>query len=310
MVMLIAYPAGMTEEMYAALRALGLELRFLPGPETQYYDMDFSDVDAVVCYRFFVHNDIARFPKLKFIQLTSHGTDHMPLDTLRARGITLCDARGTYGAPIAEFALGGVLQLYKSAPLFSRQQADHVWRQHRRLRELGGKAVCIVGTGSVGTECAQRFRAMGCRVTGLCRHPQPKEHFDRVGAMTELDAVLAESDIVILTMPLNDDSRNLFDESRFARMKPGAVLVNVARGPVVNSEALAGALRSGHLSGAVADVFESEPLPADSPLWETENLILTPHNSFGGENNAKRLFQLLYKNTQNWIESNVRKERS
>ena len=304
MILLLANSGGFTAERCDALASLGLEIRTLSGREEQHYEEDFSDVDAVVCYRFFCHNDIARFPRLKFIQLTSHGSDHMPLDYIRSHGITLCDARGTYGAPIAEFALSGVLQLYKAMPQFYRQQAAHVWQQNRRLRELTGKLVCIVGAGSIGTECALRFRAMGCRVTGLCRRPKPNAAFDDIRPVTELDAVLAESDIVILAMPLNEDSRAMFDARRFACMKPGAVLVNVSRGPAVDSQALADALISGQLSGALADVFETEPLTADSPLWDMENLILTPHNSFAGDHNMERLFDLIYTNTKNWITTN------
>lgn len=303
MVLLIANTRTLTlsPAQRSSLEALGLELRFLPGDETQYYADDFSDVDAVVCYRFFCFNDITRFPALKFIQLTSHGTEHMPLDYIREHDIALFDARGTYSAPIAEFALGGVLQLYKAAPQFVRQQTARVWQQNRSLRELSGREVCIVGTGSIGTECARRFRAMGCRVTGLCRHPQPKEDFDRICPMAQLDAILTESDIVILALPLNAESRGLFDARRFSCMKPGAVLVNVARGPVVNTAALAEALRSGRLSGAFCDVFETEPLPEDSPLWDLENLIITPHNSFNGEHNMDRLFELLYTNIKNGL---------
>ena len=305
MVLLIAYASDLKEEAFAALRAQGCELRFLPGDEKQSYpDLDFSDVEGVVCYRFFCYNSLDRFPRLRFIQLTSHGTDHMPLDTLRARGIALFDARGAYSPAIAEFALCGVLQLYKCAPLFHRQQAQHVWQQTRTLRELGGQTVCIVGTGSIGTECARRFRAMGCRVIGLCRHPKDAPDYDAQYPVSALDALLPESDIVILTLPLTEESRGLFNAARIARMKPGAVLVNVSRGAVVESAALLDALRSGQLSGAVADVFETEPLPPDSPLWDVENLILTPHNSFSGNLNGKRLFEIISKNISEEINLN------
>ena len=220
----------------------------------------------------------------------------MPLDTLRARGIALFDARGAYSPAIAEFVLGGVLQLYKCAPQFRQQQTQHVWQQMRTLRELTGQTVCIVGAGSIGTECARRFRAMGCRVIGLCRHPKESPDYDAQYPVSALDSVLAESDVVILTLPLTEESRGLFDAARIARMKPGAVFVNVSRGPIADSSAVAEALRSGQLSGAVLDVFETEPLPADSPLWDAENLILTPHNSFSGNLNGERLFGILSEN--------------
>jgi len=297
MTLLIAYAPGFTPAEYTALEELGYTLRFLPGEEQQNYDdLDFSDVEAILCYRFFCCNDIDRFPALRFIQLTSHGTDHLPHDRIRARGIRVYDARGTYGVPIAEFALCGVLQLYKCAPLFRRQQVEHRWVQNRSLRELTGQTVCIVGTGTLGTTCAERFRAMGCRILGVCRHPRPAPDFDAQYAVSALDTVLGESDIVILALPLTEESRGMFDDRRFSCMKPGAVFVNVARGALTEDDAVLRALRSGRLSGAVIDVTEVEPLPADSPLWDEENLILTPHNSFAGSQNYRRLFEISYRN--------------
>ncbi len=307
---LIARPVGFTPEMYEAIRALGLEPVFLPagadgrpGPEEAAYDgVDFSDIDAVFCYRFFCHNDIARFPRLKYIHTTSHGLDHMPLDYIRAHGIRLCDARGVYGVPMAEYALGGVLQLYKAFPLLAAQQRDRVWRHPETVRELTGRQVTLLGTGSVGTECAKRFSAMGCRCVGLCRHPKAgAEGFDAQRGIDALDALLPETDILLVTLPLTDETRRMLDARRFALLKDGAVLVNMARGHIVDEAAMTAALKSGRLSGAVLDVFDTEPLPADSPLWALPNCIVTPHSSFIGEHDPKRLFSLLYCNTVNWL---------
>lgn len=302
--LLIAKSVGFTPEMLDAIRGLGLEPCFLPGEETEPYDLDFSDVDAVICYRFFCHNDIARFPKLKYIHTTSHGIDHMPLDYIRAHGITLCDARGVYGVPMAEFALGAVLALYKEMPAYYEKQRSRVWRFPERVRELGGRQVTLLGAGCVGAECAKRFSAMGCRCVGLCRHPvQGAEGFAEQRSIGELDAVLPETDILLVTLPLSDGTRGLMDARRLALLKEGAVLVNIARGPIVEEAALPAALQSGRLSGAAIDVFDTEPLPPDSPLWDAPNLILTPHSSFIGEHNPQRYFDLFYRNTGNWLDT-------
>ncbi len=305
---LMALCPGFTPEMFEAIRNLGLEPVFLPGedgrpgPESRTYDLDFSDIDAVMCYRFFCYNPISRFPRLKYIHTTSHGIDHMPLDYIREHGITLCDARGVYGVPMAEYALCGVLQLYKAMPLFYERQKAHIWAPCGEIRELGGRQVTLLGTGSVGAECAKRFTALGCRCVGLCRHPDPTAaDFAEQRSITELDAVLPETDILLIALPLTDETRGVMDARRFALLKEGAVLVNIARGPIVDAAAMAAALRSGRLSGAVADVFDSEPLPADSPLWDAPNLILTPHSSFVGEHNPRRLFDRFYKDTANWL---------
>lgn len=300
--LLMANTRGWKPEMYTAFESLGFELVFPGGIEEKQYDMDFSDIDAVICYRFFCYNDIRQFSSLKYIHTTSAGIDHMPVDYLRERGIALVNARGVYSAPMAEFALCGVLQLYKNALSFRKKQQNHFWRQEFPLRELEGKTVTVLGAGSIASETAKRFSAMGCTVTGLCRHPTPREHFERVLSISELDAVLPESDIVILALPLTAETRRMFNAPRFALMKRGSVFVNLARGPIVDTAALLSALHDGTLSGAVIDVFEEEPLPPDSPLWDTDSLILTPHNSFAGEFNTRRMFRLIYDDMAKWLE--------
>ncbi len=300
---LMARMDGYTPEMLQKLSALGFELLFLDGGEEKRCDRDFSDVDAVMCYQFFNYNDIRRFTSLKYIHTTSAGLDHMPMDYIREHGIRLCNAHDVYSVPMAEFALCGVLQVYRDAQRFHRLQTEHKWEKFGRNRELGGKKVCVIGAGSIGTETAKRFRAMGCVVTGLCRHPAPRPEYDAVEHADRLEDVLRESDIVISTVPLTDETRHMLNAARFARMKDGAVLVNMSRGAIVDTAALIDAMRSGKLFGAVIDVCEEEPLPPDSPLWDVENLILTPHYSFAGEYNTQRLFDLLYADTKEWVES-------
>ena len=300
---LMARMDGYSQEMLQKLEALGFELVFLNGSELQHYDRDFSDIDAVMCYQFFTYNDIEQFKSLKYIHTTSAGLDHMPMDYIREHGIVLCNAHDVYSIPIAEFVLCGVLQIIKRAQHFRELQRAHIWDKAERLGELGGKKVCIIGSGSIGTETAKRFRAMGCVVTGLCRHPAPKADYDAVVHIDRLNEILRESDVVVSSVPLSAETRHLLDAARFASMKNGAVFVNISRGGVVDTAALIEALQSGKLSGAAIDVFEEEPLPPDSPLWEIGNLILTPHSSFAGEYNTQRLFDLLYADTKAWVDS-------
>ena len=304
---LMTYTPGFTPEMFRAFEALGVELTLLPGPgrqgfENEDYDLDFSRFDMILCYLFFNYHDVRQFTNLKYVHTTSAGLDHMPMEYLRSRGVELDNARGVYSIPMAEYALSSVLQLYRETDLLAQRQREHLWKRVWNSRELGGKRVTILGAGSVGTECAKRFTAMGCRCVGLCRHPDPTAEFYETQLHSDrLDEVLPETDILLLTVPLTEDTRGIMDARRFGLLKPGAVMVNVARGPVVVTEAMAEALESGRLSGAAADVFEEEPLPADSPLWDVKNLIITPHNSFTGEGNAKRLFDLVYRDTVNWL---------
>ncbi len=254
-------------------------------------------VEGTVCNGLFLSHPIEKFPNLRYVQLTSAGFDRVPMDYAKAHGIEVRNARGVYSIPMAEFAVSGVLQLYKQSRFFTENQKQHRWEKHRGLLELNGKTVCIVGCGSVGTECAKRFQAFGCDVTGVDLFLREDENYRVMLPLELLNPVLEKSDVVVLTLPLTDETRHLMNADRFAKMKQGSVLVNIARGAVVDTEALLAAL-SDKLSGAVLDVFEEEPLSENSPLWDMENVILTPHNSFVSSGNAARLTRVILKNLE------------
>lgn len=252
-------------------------------------------VCGTICNGLFLHHPIEQFSNLQFIQLTSAGLDRVPLDYIREHGIKLFNAGGVYSAPIAEFVLSGILDFYKKKPAFWESQKAKKWNKQRDLLELTGKKVCIIGCGSVGKECAKRLKAFDTEIIGVDPLKIESHLFDRVVDISCLDEILKESDIVVLTLPLNKETYHLFDEKRFACMKGQSLIVNVSRGAVVDQKALAKALRT-KLLGAVIDVFEEEPLPANSELWDLENIFITPHNSFVGEKNHERLVELVLKN--------------
>ena len=243
----------------AELEAMGHSVCLHP-QERDPLPCDPAWVEGVVCNGLFLHHNIDDFPALRLIQLTSAGLDRVPLERIRARGIRLSNARGVYSVPMAEFALSGVLTLYKQSRFFTDRQRSHSWEKRRDLRDLNGKSVTILGCGSVGTECAKRFAAFGCRVTGVDLFPRSDEAYEAMLPLDRLDEVLSGTDLLVLTRMDN---------------------------------ALAAALQAGRLSGAVLDVFETEPLQEGSPLWDMDNVILTPHNSFVGEGNDARLSRLI-----------------
>ncbi len=255
---------------------------------------DLQWVEGVICNGLFLYHPIESFPRLRFIQLTSAGFDRVPMEFVREKGIEIHNARGVYSIPMAEFALAGVLSIYKGFAQFQRQQERHIWQKNRELRELAGKTVLIIGCGDVGTECAKRFLAFGCRVIGVNRRAKESPAFERIDPLTRLDALLPEADVAVLALGLSEETRHLMDARRLSLMKPGSVLVNLARGALIDTSALLEALS--RLGGAVLDVFEEEPLPADSPLWDAENALITPHNSFVGEGNGERLWECIREN--------------
>lgn len=281
-------------EYFDMLSRMGHEILWMPD-ERSVLPSGAEAAEGIICNGLFLVHPPEAFPALRFVQLTSAGFDRVPLDELRDRGIEVRNARGVYSIPMAEFALCAVLQMYKQCRFFLRNQEACRWEKHRGLLELYGKTVTIVGTGSVGTECAIRFRAFGCRVLGINIRPRPALHFDRVYSFDQMNDVLSQTDVLLLAVPLTEQTRYLMNADRFRAMKPGAILVNLSRGAVVDTQALIAALDS-RLGGAALDVFEQEPLAADSPLWKKDNVLLTPHNSFVGEGNRERLCQVIMSN--------------
>ena len=256
---------------------------------------DPAEVEAVVCNGLFLYHPIETFTALKKIQLTSAGFDRVPVSYVAEQGISLYNARGVYSVPMAEFALSAVLRFYKQTDFFGANQREHRWDKHRGLRELAGKTVCIVGCGSVGTECAKRFAAMGCEVVGVDAYPREDEAYTAMLPTSALRTALLRADIAVLTLPLTEETRRIMGRDELAAMPDGGVLVNIARGGVLDTDALINETKTGRLFAAL-DVFDDEPLPCDSPLWDIPNVTVTPHNSFVGEGNAGRMWEVIERN--------------
>ena len=233
---------------------------------------------------------------LKLFQLTSAGFDRIDVNYINANGITMHNARGVYSVPMAEYALCGVLQLLKNTRFFDENQKKREWVKNRSVLELCGKSVCIVGCGNVGTECAKRFKAFGCNVYGVDLYPRQDEGYSVIYPLQDLKSALSNASVVVLTLPLTEESRHIINAEALSALPDGAILVNIARGGVVDTGALIDVLSAGKLGGAVLDVFEEEPLSEDSPLWGMDNVIITPHNSFVGDGNAQRLAHIIMTN--------------
>lgn len=295
MKLLITGAFSATAEQLDMLYSLGFEFMHQKD-ERGVPECDFSEADAVICNGLFLYHDISEFKKLKFIQLTSAGLDRVPLDEIRKRGIALFNARGVYSVPMAELALAGTLSLYKHLNTFSENQKAHMWQKDRELRELCGETVAIVGCGSVGTECAKRFSAFGTRVIAVDVAKPESEIYSEFYDINDIKKALGIADTVVLTLPLTDETRGMFNGEMLSHFKDGSVLVNISRGAVVNENDLIKALENGKPSGAVLDVFENEPLDESSKLWDMKNVIITPHNSFVSPKNNARLFKLAYDN--------------
>lgn len=283
-----------TRQQLDRLASLGHEVVFMQN-ESDSLPVEPEWVEGLICNGLFLHHEIGLFTNLRYIQLTSAGFDRVPMEQVKARGIAIYNARGVYGIPMAEFALCGVLQLYKQSEFFRENQKKREWVKHRGLLELWGKQVTIVGCGNIGQECAKRFAAFDCHVIGVDIFEAQLPNIEKMVHISRLAEVLPQSDVVVLTLPLTEQTYHLFSKETFEAMKPGSILVNIARGGVVDTQALTEALEN-HLGGAVLDVFEEEPLNPESPLWDMEHVLLSPHNSFQGDCNGQRLADVIFQN--------------
>lgn len=278
------------------LRRLGHEVIWLQDESAQ-LPPEAYEAEGVVCNALFMHHDPDLFPHMKCVQLTSAGLDRVPIDRLRDLGVQVFNAKGVYSVPMAEWVVLQVLQFYKRSRFFVRNQDDRSWQKARDLRELAGRRACVVGFGDVGKEVARRLRAFDVRIVAVDLTADPSPFADAVMPVSTLADVLPSVDLVVLTLPLTPGTFHLMDDQMLRAMKPDAVLVNVSRGAVVDERALVAALDEGRFSGVALDVFEQEPLPADSPLWGIDRVIVSPHNSFVSDRVRERLLKLVVANS-------------
>lgn len=232
---------------------------------------------------------------LKFIDVAFTGVDHVDLAAAKAAGAVVSNASGYSTQAVAELAIEMMLSLLRNVPQVEARCREGKDKTGLVGRELKGKTVGIVGIGKIGMNTARLCQAFGCRVIGTSPSRQSGE-VEGVSCMP-LEDVLAQSDIVVLHCPLNPSTRGMIDAKAIARMKDGALLINLARGPVADTPALAAALESGKLGGAGIDVFETEPpLSTDHPLLHTPNTLVTPHVAFASEESMALRAQIVFDN--------------
>lgn len=226
---------------------------------------------------------VRRAPGLRWVQATSAGAGQQVggagLTAEELKRVVVTTASGVHPGPLAEFAMLAILAFTKELPRLQADQRAGRWSQ-QPMHQLSGRNLLIVGLGQIGEEVARLGDAFGMRVTGINRSGRcDSPHVHQMHRSTELRTCLPQADAIVIVLPLTPDTAGLIDAAAIASIKPGAILVNVGRGGVIDEEALTEALRSGRLAGAALDVFATEPLPAESPLWEMPNVLVTPHTA-------------------------------
>jgi glyoxylate/hydroxypyruvate reductase len=269
-------------DRFAAAQArhacVGDRIRVSFSTDCDRFGSEIGNADVLIGWNFPYRElgDVA--PRLRWVHLTGAGVNHLaPFDWIPP-GVVVTNNRGVHASKAEEFGALAALMIVNRVPRIVTQQGRQEWNL-LYSPSITGMTAGIVGVGNMGGAVASACKKLGMRVIGTRRGGAPHPQVDRMLGPGELDTLLAESDVIFLCTPLTPETRGLIGADQFARMKDGAGLVNVARGAVIDHAALCAALAGGRLSGAILDVFDPEPLPPDSPLWDTSNVIITPHCS-------------------------------
>lgn len=245
---------------------------------------------------------VSRAPKLRWIHSASAGVDRVATAAVRERGITVTNARGVFSRPIAEYVAMMLLAIARRLPQLLELQRERTW-QPLRGRELAEMTVGIVGYGSIGAELARLLEPFGPRILATRRHADRGvgELNVELLAPDALESLLEASDAVVLALPLTEETAGIIGATQLGAMRETAWLINVARGRLIDELALRRALEGGTIAGAVLDVFNEEPLPPDSPLYATPNLVVTPHTSWSSDRVAQRGLALFIANLRHYL---------
>jgi len=258
-------------------------------------------IEADVFYGYHSPEVFHNAQNLRWIQSTAAGLDAMIDAPLIARALTITNASGVHAPQVAEAAWALTLSLTRALPAYFRQQQEHQWKSSTHL-DLDGATVGILGLGGIGRRYSQVAAAFGMRVLAVDAHDLPKPNdVEAVWPLDQLNELLAASDIVLISCPATKETRRLINSDRLACMKPTAFLVNIARGDIVDEDALAESLHAGRIAGAGIDVCATEPLPADSALWDAPNLIITPHSAGLSPNRSRRLIKFFCANLRRFL---------
>ncbi len=250
--------------------------------------------------------DMAQLARLRWIQTTSTGVGPAVASLgLRARGVLVTTARGVHAGPLAEFVFMALLSHWRGLAHLQAEQRAHRWERYCG-EEVAGRTLAIVGAGDLARGCAGPARAFGMRVIALGREAGKarahNELFDEVRPVAALHATLAEADAVVVTVPHTAATERLIDAAAFAAMRRGAAYVNIARGQVVDEDALAAALRSGQVGFAALDVARVEPLPAESPFWDMPNVLVSPHSASTVTAENRKITEIFCHNLRCWLD--------
>jgi phosphoglycerate dehydrogenase-like enzyme len=264
-----------------------------------------DDIEAIVSMPFFLKKDqLDAYRYLKWIFVLTAGYDTLDLTYFKERNIRLLNAKDVFSIQIAEDIFTKILYLNRNYAIYQSQMETKDWKHHPVLHEIAHSTVGIIGTGSIGIEVAKRMKAFDTHVLGYRKSNKPALYFDQIFTdETGLEFLIKQSDYLIISIPLDQSTYHLIDDKKIKMMKQSALLINVARGDIIDQDALILALQNGLIRGAGLDVTSPEPLPKTSPLWQLPNVCITPHNASASPYVRSRLMQVLIETISNMVEN-------
>jgi len=289
------------DEKMKKLEELGYDI-IVEDENNVVYSNELSEIEVLVCYNPFDTLDISKMKNLKWIQLSSAGIDQLPINYTKGTDIIVSNNKGGYSIPMGEWVVLKILEMLKHSAKLYDNQNKKIWKMDTKILELCGKTVGFIGTGNIAQQSAKRLQGFEVKTLGVNTKGNDVEYFDKCFSIMKIDEMLNLCDIVILTIPYTEETYHLINSERISHMKTGAYFINVARGLIVDENALIEALQNGKIVGVSLDVVEKEPLSEQSPLWEMENVIITPHNSWISEKKNDRRYELIYENMKSYIE--------
>lgn len=283
------------KEKIEKLSELGYEI-IIENEKNLVYSDKFKDVECLIAYDPYKSFDISKLTNLKWIQTLSDGINQIPKEKIENDKITITNNKDGYSIPIAEWIVCNVLSLYKNSMQFYRNKENKIWKMDNSLMEIYGHTIGIIGTGTIAIETAKRFKGFGVNLLGLNTNGRDIEYFNECYSNSNYSEMISQCDVVICLLPITEKTYHFINEDLFSKMKDGVIFVNASRGDVVDENKLIENIKSGKIKAAALDVFENEPLTKENPLWNFDNVIITPHNSWISQHILERRYKLVYEN--------------
>ncbi|WP_188456803.1 D-2-hydroxyacid dehydrogenase [Virgibacillus oceani] len=261
-----------------------------------------STCEIVVSYGSdFTEDIINQASNLKWIMVLSAGLDQMPFEAIKRRDIVVTNSRGIHKVPMSEYAIFMLLQVYRNGKQLIEKETSSHWDEAVRIQEITGKTMLVVGAGAIGQEVARLAKAFRMKTIGVSRSGRSIEHFDENYTTNQLEDMLPEADFVVSVLPSTRETVAFYAFKHFELMPDHAVFLNMGRGNAVKGEDLLKAVRQGEIAHAILDVFEEEPLPKESPLWQEENITVTPHLSGKSRHYVTRALEIFENNLHTYM---------